>query len=307
MRYYRYFYKVQIDPANFEAELLKKLLESNALQDVRYVNELKIPSYNRAGKLGKSATMNRRNPAEDEEVEDAAVEMYLDTRQLKLVVEDPHPLTEEETRLRSAFLVLPDEGGTDEITVSRPTVAVKLWEAKQINDFGIVSWNPITQLNGRFATKLLGQFYEDYEFDYYWWSAYEMVRRFTQTGMVLVFRLVGGDVTSLLFGLVVALGAVVMQARYRPYLDDDLDKLQFVVLFNQCLVQILMLCMYASPARENAYGISMVVLQTMCVTYGLQELWPLFKELFETWQDLKRDARPGHARLTQVLPNEELE
>mmetsp|Transcript_14642 Transcript_14642/g.48056 ORF Transcript_14642/g.48056 Transcript_14642/m.48056 type:complete len:432 (-) Transcript_14642:107-1402(-) len=143
--------------------------------------------------------------------------------------------------------------------------------AISIGDGGVKTFRLSTRLDTDIITLYFGPFFGDYEDEYYWWQCYEMLRRLFQTSVVIVINIIspGLDVP---FALLVAVLALAIHAYNRPYIEDDPDFLQFVVLSNQFCINF-SLTLKVMDMMPPVFNTLMMVLQLILVFTALFYVW----------------------------------
>lgn len=164
---------------------------------------------------------------------------------------------------------------------------VHLHEQKMLEDKGRTVIVPVTRLDN--AAKVLGSFFDTFEGRYYWWQCWEMTRRLLQV-MVGALQLVVGESLAVLYGVIIAFIAILLQQQHTPYTDDRLDRLQMLLLLTQFILQLSI--MHFLHARDE----DDVLIATTCffgvqlfiMAYVTAILAPMIANL---WGILKRHSR----------------
>lgn len=128
---------------------------------------------------------------------------------------------------------------------------------------------------------VLGTVYLAYRKRFYWWGAYEVLQRLTQSSAVLLVNMISPD-WAMLYALLVACTSLMVHAYVQPYREGIDNVLQMLVLYNHCIV---IMCLIAnehvigtsSGSNTIGYlmiginlGLSMVIL--MVLAYSLQDV-----------------------------------
>lgn len=146
-----------------------------------------------------------------------------------------------------------------------------------IGDGGVITMVPVTRLNDGDVKKVLGQFNEPFEDEFYFWQCYEMVRRMMQTGVVVLMFMAFGRTVGLMYALVFSILAVVLHDRYSPYKNDALDSLQLTILVNQLLIQLMVVYLEMTESYALVIGVFVILVQMLLIAYGMTLIVPAFR------------------------------
>ncbi|KAK3246344.1 hypothetical protein CYMTET_44117 [Cymbomonas tetramitiformis] len=105
----------------------------------------------------------------------------------------------------------------------------------------------------------------------------EITRRMVQTGMVVPVGMLAGENISLIYALIVSMLAILLHQRYSPYKNNALDDLQLAILVNQFFVQSLLIMMQLDDTDMLTFGIVIVLMQVVLLTYGMTLIVPAFR------------------------------
>ncbi|KAK3278633.1 hypothetical protein CYMTET_13443 [Cymbomonas tetramitiformis] len=180
-------------------------------------------------------------------------------------------------------------------------IDVEVWEKQDFGDDGAEEYVPVTKLDGKAVNSLLGQFTDDFEGRYYYWQCYEMVRRFTQTGVVLLVRMAYGELYSSAFALFVSVIALTLHTRCRPYIDDNIDSLTFLFLFNQFFIQFIFVCLFLDESEFELLGLMLMLMQLICMLYSAYLLMPTIRAIYHP---MRKFIRGKPALLAYLMKKE---
>ncbi|KAK3237484.1 hypothetical protein CYMTET_52444, partial [Cymbomonas tetramitiformis] len=151
----------------------------------------------------------------------------------------------------------------------------------------VMQYTPMTRLDNGHAQRVLGQFRDPFEDEFYYYQCYEICRRVLQTGVVVLFSMVAGNYAALLYALIFSGIAILIHQRYSPYKHDALDNLQLFILMNQFMAQASLL-LNPLNLQSSAFGIALVVAQVMLVLYASTLIYPAIKPVIDRLLDKKR-------------------
>ncbi|KAK3268180.1 hypothetical protein CYMTET_23300, partial [Cymbomonas tetramitiformis] len=174
---------------------------------------------------------------------------------------------------------------------------------------------PVTKLDDRIHLQVLGQFWEEFEYRFYFWQCLEIVRRVAITGLVVVMSVQAGQSMSLIYGVLVSALALVVHQRYSPYINDALDDLQTNILINQLVIQVMLVMVQLHEYEDDEeliIGISLVLLQIALLMYTMSiiiHVWrvvmrPVFSDSpiptwFADFRDRLARRDPSHKQETE--------
>jgi hypothetical protein len=101
--------------------------------------------------------------------------------------------------------------------------------------------------------------------NFYWWSAFETVRRLALTALVVVVKIVAPDF-AVLYVMLVACTSLLVQAYFTPFKEDNDDILTIMFSMNEFLVATAMLCEqhwsgWSGSSTSSSAG---VILSSLC-------------------------------------------
>ncbi|KAK3268964.1 hypothetical protein CYMTET_22564 [Cymbomonas tetramitiformis] len=190
----------------------------------------------------------------------------------------------ETARLRRRTQVLRNDLRTSDGVVSdlllRDGSVIKdvfCFEKPDIGDGGLIKQVPVSRLDDPNLAKVLGQFRDPFEDDFYYWQCYEICRRMLQTGVVVLVSMLAGEDVALVYSLIISFTAILVHQRYSPYKNDALDELQLFILLNQFVVQTAILLMKLEPEKDEMLGIFLLLIQGVLLTYSMTLIIPAFR------------------------------
>ncbi|KAK3232792.1 hypothetical protein CYMTET_56877 [Cymbomonas tetramitiformis] len=154
------------------------------------------------------------------------------------------------------------------------------FQRPDVGDRGAITQVPVTRLDDFDVDKVLAQFKEPFEDDFYFWQCYEIVRRTMQTGVVVLVYTAAGRTVSLTYALIFSMLAILLHQSYSPYVNDALDILQMTILVNQFLIQTTVIIVYMDSSSSLLATI-LFTLQIMLICFALTLIVPAFRPAFK--------------------------
>ncbi|KAK3259689.1 hypothetical protein CYMTET_31325, partial [Cymbomonas tetramitiformis] len=176
-----------------------------------------------------------------------------------------------------------DETQSKQIRVlhSNEEIQTEMFMRADVGDAGAVTAVPITRLDGDVSSVALAQFFDPFEYSFYFWQCYEIVRRLLQTGMVVVVEmLLASEDGAIIYSILVSVAALNFHSHFSPYTSDTIDRLQFCVLLNQFCLQMMVISVLLSQDSGTIIGVVMLIVQMMVVSFSLYLMFPAYKGVF---------------------------
>ncbi|KAK3268806.1 hypothetical protein CYMTET_22713 [Cymbomonas tetramitiformis] len=151
------------------------------------------------------------------------------------------------------------------------------FEKPSVGDGGVITHVPVTRLDDVNYAKVLGQFRDPFEDEFFFWQSYEISRRMMQTGVVVLVAMLAGETASVMYGVLFSMVAIVLHQRYSPFKMDALDDLMLAILVNQFLVQMIIVMGKLKGQVDDFLGISFLLLQLVLLTYAMTLIVPAFR------------------------------
>ncbi|KAK3244539.1 hypothetical protein CYMTET_45846, partial [Cymbomonas tetramitiformis] len=147
------------------------------------------------------------------------------------------------------------------------TCAVIMYEKEEVGENDAVSMKTVTEMDSEYVNQALGTTFTDpFEDEFFYWQCYEIVRRFMQTGAVLLVKMAfSSETNSVAYATLMAIIAFCLFLRFRPFKDDNDDALMTVILLNQMICQYLLMCISLTGQGREALGVVLVVCQIRLV------------------------------------------
>ncbi|KAK3270399.1 hypothetical protein CYMTET_21202, partial [Cymbomonas tetramitiformis] len=153
---------------------------------------------------------------------------------------------------------------------------VLFFQKVSVGDHGAEKSVPVTMLDARVWRKILGQFVDPFEDDFYFWNCWEICRRLLQSGFVVVVSRYS-ESSANVYSIVVSMVAIMLHQKYNPYRFDDLDALQLLILVSQFFVQLGIIHMHADSRDDSTVGVSLLGLQVTIMIYSTKFIFPVFR------------------------------
>mmetsp|Transcript_49807 Transcript_49807/g.159167 ORF Transcript_49807/g.159167 Transcript_49807/m.159167 type:complete len:352 (+) Transcript_49807:1094-2149(+) len=164
-----------------------------------------------------------------------------------------------------------------------------------VGDGGFITQRPVTRLDGKEARTYYQPFFQYYEDDFYWWHCYEILRRLLVTSLAIIFSIFSGG-QDVPFGVFVAVLTLAAHSFFRPYVDDDDDRLHFSVLLGHFFIMYGMYLVHAGDAPSGPIGVALVACQIVPLGYALKII--VFK-FSSTARDLAHSFRWRYRQFLQ--------
>eukprot|EP00854_Cymbomonas_tetramitiformis_P005775 gene5775-6965_t len=144
----------------------------------------------------------------------------------------------------------------------------------------------VTRLDSLELRRLIGPIYCDFQRPYWWFSSYEIFQKLFQTSFVTLVNLVNPDY-GIVYGLIVAITSLMIQASYSPYCCKRDNQLRSLVLYSQCV--LMCFCMFNLYIAKDDYAslvFGSILIYFQCVIC-LMTFWLLLKILFHQLHCIK--------------------